>query len=72
MRSRVGARLPRFSPPQAALVKGSLDFVGINHYTTFYAYHNRSNLLGVVLNDSIADSGALTVRKNSQSKHHLF
>ena len=65
MRSRVGGRLPTFSPSQAALVKGSQDFVGINHYTTFYAYHNRSNIIGATLNDTIADSGALTVRKNS-------
>ncbi|KAG7029567.1 Beta-glucosidase 40 [Cucurbita argyrosperma subsp. argyrosperma] len=61
MRSRAGERLPRFSQPQAALVKGSLDFVGINHYTTFYAYHNHTSIIGVVLNDTIADSGAFTV-----------
>ncbi|KAJ4710778.1 Beta-glucosidase [Melia azedarach] len=61
MRSRVGSRLPRFSNSEAALLKGSLDFVGINHYTTFYAQHNSSNLLGVLLNDSLADSGAITL-----------
>ena len=64
MRSRVGGRLPTFSASESASVKGSLDFVGINHYTTFYAYHNSTNIIGVVLNDSIADSGAFTVRKN--------
>lgn len=64
MRSRVGSRLPRFSNSEAALLKGSLDFVGINHYTTFYAQHNSSNLLGVLLNDSLADSGAITLRKS--------
>ncbi|KAL2349172.1 hypothetical protein Fmac_003172 [Flemingia macrophylla] len=62
MRSRVGKRLPKFSKSQAGLLKGSLDFVGINHYTTFYAMHNTSNILGVLLNDSIADSGAFTFR----------
>ncbi|XP_023536718.1 beta-glucosidase 40-like [Cucurbita pepo subsp. pepo] len=61
MRSRVGGRLPTFSASESASVKGSLDFVGINHYTTFYAYHNSTNIIGVVLNDSIADSGAFTV-----------
>lgn len=65
MKSRAGGRLPTFSASELALVKGSMDFVGINHYTTFYAYHNRSNLIGVALNDTIADSGAFTVRKNS-------
>lgn len=63
MRKRVGHRLPRFSPVQSALIKGSFDFVGINHYTTYYAQQNVTNLIGVVLNDTIADSGALTVRK---------
>jgi len=63
MRSRVGNRLPKFSPSEAALVKGSLDFVGINHYTTFYARNNSTNLIGILLHDSIADSGAITLRK---------
>ncbi|CAN1137467.1 Beta-glucosidase 40 [Linum perenne] len=35
MRTRVGNRLPSFSDSDGSLVKGSLDFVGINHYTTF-------------------------------------
>ncbi|KAH9708068.1 Beta-glucosidase 40 [Citrus sinensis] len=62
MRNRVGSRLPRFTSSEAALLKGSLDFVGINHYTTFYAQRNATNLIGVVLNDSLADAGALTIR----------
>ncbi|KAK9276681.1 hypothetical protein L1049_006217 [Liquidambar formosana] len=61
MKSRVGSRLPAFSKPQSALLKGSLDFVGINHYTTFYGYDNKSNIIGVLLNDSLADAGALTM-----------
>ncbi|KAF5443410.1 hypothetical protein F2P56_035966 [Juglans regia] len=61
MRSRVGSRLPAFSKSEAALVKGSLDFVGINYYTTFYAKNNSTNLIGVLLNDSIADSGVITL-----------
>ena len=63
MRTRVGSRLPKFSQSEAALVKGSLDFVGINHYTTFYAKDNSTNLIGTLLHDSIADSGAVTLRK---------
>ncbi|XP_010521462.1 PREDICTED: beta-glucosidase 40-like isoform X2 [Tarenaya hassleriana] len=61
MRSRVGKRLPRFTASEAAMVKGSLDFVGINHYTTYYARNNKTNLIGTLLNDAIADSGAFTV-----------
>lgn len=36
MRKEVGDRLPFFTKDEAALLQGSLDFVGINHYTTRY------------------------------------
>ncbi|GLJ32581.1 hypothetical protein SUGI_0655630 [Cryptomeria japonica] len=36
MRSRVGSRLPIFTEEEIRAVKGSLDFVGINHYSTNY------------------------------------
>lgn len=63
MRKRVGNRLPKFSAAEAALVKGSLDFVGINHYTTYYAKSNSTNIINILLNDSLADSGAIAMRK---------
>lgn len=62
MVNRVGNRLPKFSPAESALVKGSYDFIGINHYTTWYASKNKTNIIGVLLNDSLADSGAITLR----------
>ncbi|KAG8376372.1 hypothetical protein BUALT_Bualt09G0056600 [Buddleja alternifolia] len=40
MRKLVGNRLPRFSPEQAKLVKGSFDFIGMNYYTSLYAANN--------------------------------
>ncbi|KAG0456852.1 hypothetical protein HPP92_024640 [Vanilla planifolia] len=61
MRERVGNRLPNFSEGESALVKGSLDFVGINHYTTYYTKANSTNIIGVLLNDSLADSGTLSL-----------
>ncbi|XXG46658.1 hypothetical protein AAC387_Pa02g1446 [Persea americana] len=61
MRKRVGNRLPKFSAAEAALVKGSLDFVGINHYTTYYAKSNSTNIINILLNDSLADSGAIAM-----------
>ncbi|KAI3443432.1 hypothetical protein Pfo_000097 [Paulownia fortunei] len=37
MRERVGARLPKFTPEHAKLLKGSYDFIGMNYYTTNWA-----------------------------------
>ncbi len=39
MRERVADRLPKFSDRDKALIKGSCDFFGLNHYTTMYAAH---------------------------------
>ncbi|XP_078430215.1 beta glucosidase 40 [Wolffia australiana] len=60
MRTRVGSRLPRFSPQEVASVKGSLDFVGINYYTTYYASKDTTNFVGMILNGSVGDSGSIT------------
>lgn len=37
MKQMVGERLPKFTPQESALVKGSLDFLGLNYYVTQYA-----------------------------------
>ncbi|EEF50172.1 beta-glucosidase 12 [Ricinus communis] len=34
----VGNRLPRFTTDQSMMVKGSFDFIGLNYYSSFYAY----------------------------------
>lgn len=34
----VGQRLPKFTSEEVKIVKGSIDFVGINQYTTYYMY----------------------------------
>lgn len=61
MKQRVGDRLPLFTQAESKLLKGSLDFVGINHYTTWYARNNKTDLVGVLLRDSLSDSGATTL-----------
>jgi beta-glucosidase len=37
MRSLVGNRLPKFTKEQSAMLKGSLNFLGLNYYTANYA-----------------------------------
>lgn len=65
MRARVGERLPRFTADEAAVVKGALDFVGINHYTTYYTRHNNTNIIGTLLNNTLADTGTVSLREFS-------
>lgn len=36
MRSILGNQLPSFSPKEKSLLKGTLDFIGINHYGALY------------------------------------
>ncbi|ONK66357.1 uncharacterized protein A4U43_C06F6890 [Asparagus officinalis] len=40
MQEIVKERLPKFTPNEVKMVKGSMDFVGINQYTTYYAYND--------------------------------
>lgn len=37
MKILVGDRLPKFTPEQSTLLKGSYDFHGLNYYTAMYA-----------------------------------
>ncbi|XP_023529058.1 beta-glucosidase 44-like [Cucurbita pepo subsp. pepo] len=39
MQAIVKERLPKFSEEEVGLVKGSIDFLGINHYTSFYMFN---------------------------------
>ncbi|KAF7139428.1 hypothetical protein RHSIM_Rhsim07G0051400 [Rhododendron simsii] len=42
MRSIVGKRLPKFTPEQVKLVKGSFDFIGLNYYSGNFASNDPS------------------------------
>ncbi|KAK3015482.1 hypothetical protein RJ639_005787 [Escallonia herrerae] len=43
MRSLVGNRLPKFTAQQAKLIKGSMDFLGLNYYTAQFAVDKSSS-----------------------------
>jgi beta-glucosidase len=42
MRKQLGNRLPEWKPEELALVKGSNDFYGMNHYCAHYIKHKDS------------------------------
>ncbi|XP_050284226.1 beta-glucosidase 17-like [Quercus robur] len=47
MKSLVGNRLPKFTEVESKLLKGSLDFLGLNYYTTNYAESATSNSVNI-------------------------
>ncbi len=42
MRQRLGSRLPLFTSEESAMIRGSQDFFGLNHYTTMYATDSKA------------------------------
>jgi beta-glucosidase len=42
MRKQLGDRLPEFTAEESALVKGSNDFYGMNHYCAHYVRHKET------------------------------
>ena len=62
----VGARLPRFSAEEAKTLKGSLDFLGYNYYTTQYTPNN-PNPPNALRTDFLLDA-----RANVSCKFNLY
>ncbi|OMO80499.1 Glycoside hydrolase, family 1 [Corchorus capsularis] len=60
MKSLVGERLPQISPEMSKLLVGSLDFIGINHYTTLYAKNDRTRIRKLILQDASTDAAVIT------------
>ncbi|KAG8380347.1 hypothetical protein BUALT_Bualt06G0006100 [Buddleja alternifolia] len=44
MHEKLGDRLPKFSERDKELLKNSVDFIGLNHYTTRFVRHPTNNL----------------------------
>ena len=44
MKKIAGTRIPAFTKSESKQVKGSIDFLGLNHYVTFYVKDNPSSL----------------------------
>jgi beta-galactosidase len=56
MKSRLGDRLPQFTPSESSLIKGSSDFFGLNHYSTLYA----SDATGETVSTDIKGNGGMS------------
>ncbi|KAL8127235.1 putative beta-glucosidase 41 isoform X1 [Apium graveolens] len=60
MQKLVGERLPDISPIVSKSLIGSLDFVGINHYTSLYAKNDKTRVRKFILQDASSDSVVIT------------
>eukprot|EP00258_Populus_trichocarpa_P042950 XP_024458969.1 putative beta-glucosidase 41 isoform X3 [Populus trichocarpa] len=60
MKKLVGERLPEISQGMSKLLVGSLDFVGINHYTTLYVRNDRTRIRKLILQDASSDAAVIT------------
>ncbi|PON42295.1 Glycoside hydrolase [Trema orientale] len=60
MKRLVRERLPQISQAISKLLVGSLDFVGINHYTTLYARNDRTRIRKFILQDATSDAAVIT------------
>lgn len=61
MKNIVGSRLPSFTKAQSEDVKGSLDFIGMNHYYSLYV---NDRPLGKGTRDFVADMSIYYRGKN--------
>lgn len=67
MKSRLGNRLPQFTADEKALIQGSSDFFGLNHYTTFYAADARGQSLSsdIIANAGLAEDHEVSLSSDS-------
>lgn len=56
----VDSRLPKITSEMSKSLAGTLDFVGINHYTTLYVRNDRTRIWNLIMNDASTDAGVIT------------
>ncbi|KAH7570698.1 hypothetical protein JRO89_XS05G0160700 [Xanthoceras sorbifolium] len=64
MRLLVGDRLPKFTESESKIVKGSMDFLGLNYYTACYADNLTPSSSSVNLSYTTDNHVNLTYEKN--------
>lgn len=57
MKKKAGSRIPSFTKEQSELIRGAIDFIGINHYTSVYVSDGKSSA-DASLRDYNADMSA--------------
>ncbi|KOB67338.1 Uncharacterized protein OBRU01_19962 [Operophtera brumata] len=62
------SRLPEFTPEEVEYVKGTSDFFGLNHYSTYLAYRNES-VEGVHDSPSYYDDIDVIIYQSSEWEH---
>ena len=59
LHTRLGDRLPKFSESEVRSLRGSVDFLGINHYTTHYGADITN--ASIPLPENLIDAGAASL-----------
>lgn len=72
MKNLVGERLPEISLEISKFLMGSLDFVGLNHYTTLYARNDRTHIRKLILQDASSDNAVITTGMQSKKSSTYF
>uniref|UniRef100_A0A161WRI5 Beta-glucosidase n=1 Tax=Daucus carota subsp. sativus TaxID=79200 RepID=A0A161WRI5_DAUCS len=67
MQTLVGERLPDISPMVSRSLVRSLDFIGINHYTSLYAKNDKTRVRKFIMQDALSDSAVIT----TSSRHGI-
>lgn len=62
VKKNAGTRIPAFTKTQSMLVKGSFDFLGVNHYSTM-TIKDKSSTLNTDKRDLIADMALVMLCK---------
>ena len=60
IKKNAGTKIPALTPRESRLLKGSFDFIGLNHYLTLYVKDSPSSL-NVNIRDIAADMGLSTL-----------
>ncbi|XP_062118343.1 beta-glucosidase 24-like [Humulus lupulus] len=77
MREYVGERLPTFTLEERNLVKGSLDFIGVNYYTSRYAFKSdkpeeHKHYIGDSLVTLAAEKNGVLIGPKSEGNRYVY